>query len=93
MHAAVAETMKYSLKASDLTHNPNWFLAVAGQLHGTKQITPGGIVREYLREDEPESDEEMIGEDGEGVTEVRRWVYGWREILRRYGHTDTVLVF
>jgi plasmid rolling circle replication initiator protein Rep len=92
LHGAVAEIMKYALKASDLTGAPDWFIRVALQLHGTKAVTPGGIVREHLREDEPESDEEMIGEDGEGVTDPRIWVYGWREYLRRYGHDRTVTV-
>lgn len=92
MHSAICEVTKYTMKPTDLTEHPDWFLEVARQLHGIKQVSVGGILREHLREDEPESDEEMLGEDGEGVTDARRWFYAWQEFKREYHHRGAMRV-
>ncbi len=57
LHDAIAETLKYSLKSSDLEEHPDWFLEVTEQLHATKAVNVGGIFKKFLRGGEPETDE------------------------------------
>ena len=61
----LAEVIKYSVKESDITLDREWFLELTRQLHRTKAIAVGGVLREYLRELE-EDPEDLIGKDDEG---------------------------
>jgi plasmid rolling circle replication initiator protein Rep len=54
---AIAETLKYSLKVSDLEEHADWFLAVTDQLHKTRAVNPGGVFRKFLRGGEPDTKE------------------------------------
>jgi len=56
----LAEVIKYSVKESDLTADREWFLELTRQLHRTKAIAVGGILRDYFRELEQEP-EDLIG--------------------------------
>jgi plasmid rolling circle replication initiator protein Rep len=82
LHAAIAETLKYSLKPADLVEHSEWFLELTDQLHGLRAVNPSGVFREFLRDEEPEADE-MIG-DGDGTTDAESWFFAWREAARRY---------
>jgi hypothetical protein len=84
----VPEVLKYATKESDLTTNKDWLITITTQLHKTKAITTGGILKEYLRtlEDEPEdligADNEAEGEDYGGVR------FGWQTKDKHYRMTD-----
>lgn len=83
---ALYETLKYSVKESDLKYDADWLAELTKQLHKTRAIAIGGVFREYLSEDEPEdlihtdlsTDETTIAED-----DPRVW-FGWREMVKRY---------
>ena len=64
---AIVETLKYGVKVGDLlgTEDKAWAHEVARQLHKTRQVGVGGVLREYLKEEEPEQMEMLSGEDAE----------------------------
>lgn len=61
MAKAIAETLKYSTKATDAISEPSWFLEYCKQVKGMRFIGSGGVLKDALREDVDES--EMINTD------------------------------
>lgn len=85
LQRAVAETLKYSVKPSDMTDDPEWFLELTRQTHKRRFVATGGALKDVLRVDD-ESNEEMVMADGtaEGVDDGSRLAFNWREAERRY---------
>jgi plasmid rolling circle replication initiator protein Rep len=84
---AVRETVKYSVKGSDLTnHGPEWLAELTRQLHKTRAIALGGVFKKYMSDDEPE---DLIGESDEGLENEATFLAGWRESAKRYRKINT----
>jgi plasmid rolling circle replication initiator protein Rep len=81
----LAEVIKYSVKESDITSDREWFLELTRQLHRTKSIAVGGVLREYLRELEEEP-EDLIGKDDEGeeLVDEGHLYFGWKRREKKY---------
>jgi hypothetical protein len=99
--SALVETIKYTVKPSDIlrgdncqqpgqrvsVNDQNWLLELTSQLHNTRAIATGGILKDYLKvlEDEPE---DLIHADENGETEADeespRVAFNWREQAKRY---------
>lgn len=97
--AAIVETIKYTTKPSDILrgngltpvsavlNNQQWLVELTKQLHKTRAIATGGVLKTYLKalEDEPE---DLIHVDENGLAEAdpesSRVTFGWRERARRY---------
>ncbi|MBT9161261.1 MAG: hypothetical protein DDT26_02566 [Dehalococcoidia bacterium] len=81
---AVCETLKYSVKPSDLTTDHEWLAELASQLHNLRAIAVGGDLKDYMRDDEPEDlihgDEEEIPD----LSEYQHIIFDWAEDMRRY---------
>ncbi len=60
----IPEILKYQVKESDLVANKEWFLELTRQLHKTRAIAVGGILRQYMRELE-EKNQDLINESEE----------------------------
>ena len=84
--ALLAEIVKYQVKPNDLVLSDKaWFLELTKQLHHTKSVVFGGILKEYFRELEKEvTTEEMIGNDGEGEVDEGHLYFGWRRRDQKY---------
>lgn len=87
--AGVMETLKYTVKMLDLLRSgdPEWLAGLTRQLHNTKAVAIGGVLKSYFSEDEPEN---LIGEDSDEsvpVGDVLMW-FGWREMKSRYVKVD-----
>ena len=81
---AVLETMKYGVKEADLMSDAAWLQELTKQLHKTRAISVGGVLKEFLKEEEPEDLIHAEEEDqDECDTEVGVW-FGWREMVARY---------
>jgi hypothetical protein len=83
----VLETLKYTVKPEDLlkSADPTWLVELTRQLHKTRAIAIGGVLRKYLSDQEP-SDEELIRGDDDDETDgfsFMTW-FGWREMAERY---------
>lgn len=90
--AAIVETFKYSVKPDDLSgagldEDRAWLLELTQQLHKTRAIALGGVLRNYLSESEPE---DLLTESGdeELTEEAARLLFGWRERVNRYVKCD-----
>jgi plasmid rolling circle replication initiator protein Rep len=86
--ALLAEVIKYQVKESDLIADRAWFLELTSQLHRTKAVSVGGVLRDYLRELEQDP-EDLIGEsDDPDAVEEGSLYFGWRCQEKRYRMID-----
>jgi hypothetical protein len=82
----ILETLKYSVKFQDLAADPEWLAELTRQLHKTRGVVVGGILRKYLKTEEPEN---LISEDEELEPEDAPLIYfDWLEAVRRYAKVD-----
>lgn len=79
--AAVVETVKYTVKPSDMVQNDDWFLEVANQLYKTRTISVGGIFKQYLKASDIERDFML---DSERLENSGGFFFGWRNQVKRY---------
>jgi plasmid rolling circle replication initiator protein Rep len=80
---AVVEILKYAVKPSDMVRDHKWFLTLVDEVHKTRAVAIGGILKKYIRE---RKKEDLVSEPGEGPTEeeVGRLFFGWKPVVRRY---------
>lgn len=85
LRAAVAETLKYSVKPSDMVADPDWFLEMTRQVRGLRFVATGGVLKDVLRVEE-ETDEDLILADGPAEVDDNggRLAFKWRSSERRY---------
>ena len=85
LRQAAAETLKYAVKPSDMTADPDWFREMTRQVHRRRFIAAGGVLRDVLRVDD-ETDADLALADGpaEGEDDGSRLAFGWRRSERRY---------
>jgi plasmid rolling circle replication initiator protein Rep len=82
MWAAVAEILKYAVKPSDMIRDHQWFLELIEQVHHTRGVAIGGILKRYIKEREQEN---LMSEPGEEPIETKEHLYfGWKQKVRKY---------
>jgi hypothetical protein len=83
MWEAVAEILKYAVKPSDMVRDHEWFLSLSNQIHETRGVAIGGILKRYIREREKNN---LLQEPGEAQTEVSgaQLFFGWKKDVQRY---------
>jgi hypothetical protein len=96
LQTAVKETLKYSVKPSDMTDNPEWFLELTRQLHKKRFIASGGVLKDLLKSEDEVTDEDLIladetAEDDE--IEENRLLFGYRRDKRYYVKTTAEEAF
>lgn len=81
---AVKETLKYAVKPDHLL-DPIFLKEITQQLHKTRSISLGGLIRKYISDSEPEDSELVSGEglDDSGTTDSE-WFFDWQEPDKRY---------
>lgn len=79
----IPELLKYCTKESDLVAEREWFLELTRQMHKTKCITTGGLLKDYLRELESEP-EDLIGKDGEADDDWAKLLFAWWKQKKQY---------
>jgi len=87
---AIVETLKYSVKETDLVADENWLAQLTVQLHQTRAIAIGGVLKNFLKEES--DDDDLIHVDGENEVETIddsvKIFFGWREVVKRYKKED-----
>jgi hypothetical protein len=68
----IPEILKYQTKESDLTADREWLLELTQQLHKTRAIAIGGVLRDYMRE---------LGEEVEDLTDEEAGERGEKNVL------------
>ena len=85
---AVCETLKYSVKPSDLIYDSEWLVTLTQQMYKIRAISVGGILKPYLSDLGVENDNEdlvnidsNLNEDGDNQNEV---FFDWNSSVKRY---------
>lgn len=82
--ALVPELLKYCTKESDLTADREWFLELTRQMHKTRTIATGGVLKDYLHELESEP-EDLIGKGDEVEQSDEQHLYfEWKRKCKKY---------
>jgi len=81
----VPELLKYCTKESDLVSDRSWFLELTRQMHKSRTVATGGLLKDYLRELEQEP-EDLVGKDDEGedFVDEGHLYFGWRRKDKKY---------
>lgn len=59
-HDGLVETLKYSVKPSDMAEAPDWFITMTEQTHRLRFIATGGLFKDVLKPEEKITEGEMI---------------------------------
>jgi plasmid rolling circle replication initiator protein Rep len=86
---AICETLKYSVKTEDLVADPEWLEEITRQLHKTRAISVGGILKEYLSEDDPDDLIHGDLEPEDDLENAPKLIFDWAEIVKRYAARKT----
>lgn len=82
---AIVETLKYSVKEEDLVADKDWLVELTTQLHKTRAIAIGGVLKNFLKEEKEDDDLIHIEEKEMEVEEETISIFfGWRETIARY---------
>ena len=84
MMKAVCETLKYSVKPTDLLADPEWLGELTKQLQKTRAISIGGCLKEFFSEDEPEDLIDGDIEEEEKTEDEAMLFFDWASAIRRY---------
>jgi hypothetical protein len=60
---AVAEIVKDAVKPSDMVRDPDWFLTLVDQVHHTRGVAIGGILKRSIKEREEENKKSESGKE------------------------------
>jgi plasmid rolling circle replication initiator protein Rep len=83
MWAVVAEVLKYAVKPSDMVRDHDWFLTLVDQVHKTRGVAIGGILKRYIKERERENLKSEPGEEPAEETKQQLF-FGWKQDVRKY---------
>lgn len=89
--AAIVETLKYSVKAEDLVLDKDWLSELTSQLHKTRAISIGGVIKEFIKEESDDDDLVHIEdkEEKEDKKKSPEFLFGWREVVKHYTKVNT----
>jgi len=83
LRRAVMETLKYSVKPSDLTLSRDWLVELTAQVYKLRFVASGGVLKDVLREtDESDEDLMLLDEGGDSGDLVLH--FEWKRQLKRY---------
>jgi hypothetical protein len=83
LRRAVMETLKYSVKPSDLTLSRDWLVELTSQVYKLRFVASGGVLKGVLREsDESDEDLMLLDEGGDSGDPVLH--FEWRRQAKRY---------
>lgn len=66
----ISEVAKYTVKPDDLIADSEWLLEYTKQVHKTRAIAVGGVLKEYLSDADETNEELIIGESGDPIEEL-----------------------
>jgi plasmid rolling circle replication initiator protein Rep len=80
---SLPELVKYQVKESDLIDDRDWFLEMNEQLHKTRALEIGGILKPYLKtlENEPE---DLVGQGDDDEIDEGHLFFAWEQVKKHY---------
>ena len=85
---AVRETLKYSVKPSDMKADVGWFLEITRQLWKLHFIASGGVLKGVLRAEEESEKDLLLLRDANPSDEKASLFFDWHRKPRRYKRAD-----
>jgi plasmid rolling circle replication initiator protein Rep len=81
----IPELLKYCTKESDLIADREWFLELTRQMHKSRTIAAGGVLKDYFRDLEREP-EDLIGKGQENDLEAdeEHLYFVWKRSQKKY---------
>lgn len=76
----IPEILKYQTKASDLIADQDWLLDLTDQLHRSRQVAIGGILKSYMKDTRRSSTAEKDSTDQEKPT----FKFCWSQTIQQY---------
>lgn len=83
---AVRETLKYSVKPSDMKADAPWFLEITRQLRNLRFVASGGVLKDVLRPDEESQEDLLLLRESQPCDEKASVFFGWKIVQKRYRH-------
>lgn len=86
---AIMETLKYSVKPTDMMQDYDWFYEVTKQTHKLRFVASGGALKDALRSEKEITDDDMVHTSGdkEDNTDNRRWVFLYNKSKGYYAYS------
>ena len=83
LHRAIAETLKYAVKPSDM--HDDWLIELTRQVHHLRFIASGGVLKNVLREGEETESDLLLADDPTGDDASEPDVFfKWHRTIKRY---------
>jgi len=84
LRRAVSETLKYSVKPSDM--KDDWLIQLTRQVHQLRFIASGGVLRDVLREGEEKEEDLLLADDPDGSSDASgpELFFDWERQIKRY---------
>lgn len=94
LEAAIAETLKYSVKPADMASDDIWFLELTRQVHKMRFMASGGALKNILKPAQ-ETDQDLAllsednNEDNDEDSEKNQLEFEWRTCSKRYQKVES----
>lgn len=88
---AVQETLKYSVKPSDMEADSDWFMEMTRQVHKLRFIATGGALKDILKPETEVTNQDMIMADQSGQDQEQdgsKLCFEWDRPIKRYRRKD-----
>jgi plasmid rolling circle replication initiator protein Rep len=84
LHRAIAETLKYAVKPSDM--HDDWLIELTRQVYHLRFIASGGVLKNVLREGEEKEEDLLLADDPDGSSDASEpdVYFRWNRTIRRY---------
>lgn len=86
--AGVLEVAKYAVKACEIVREPQYLADLTHQMHGLRSLDVGGLLKPYLRTDEPEDLINLEEEPETAPEPTRYFVARWSRESQKYYISD-----
>lgn len=80
----IPEILKYQVKESDLVADREWFLELTRQLHNTRAVAVGGVLRQYMQELESGHQDLIEGDEETNEVDEGSLYFRWERKLQKY---------
>lgn len=81
---AVAETLKYAVKPSDMTKDREWFHELTRQVFKLRFVSTGGVLKDLFKEETSEKDLLLLNEEEESDKNLGSLYFNWHKTKEKY---------
>jgi plasmid rolling circle replication initiator protein Rep len=82
--SALRETLKYSVKPSDMKADVGWLVGITRQLRKLRFIASGGVLKRVLRPEEESEEDLLLLGDADSSDGEASITFDWQRVEKRY---------